>query len=937
MGALRNQLLVLPRAKHETFRLRYNFSSTWCSFVLLIGYGIFTKGSYCIAAKTKSYKDWEAMYFRDSNFFAILNKKRMNFSLNIIFLALLVSHIASCKQETSDFITDPEYGVTFDLAKHRKENIDEVEYDLRIKIPGEVDEALTGENTISFILATDDLPVVLDFKVEEAKVLGIEIDAREVPIIFKKGHLLIDKQYLKKGRNKLLVKFEVGDQSLNRQDDFLYTLLVPDRASTAFPCFDQPNLKAKYKLTLDIPKDWEALANGKLKTMEELDSTKVLTFAETEPLPSYLFDFVAGDFQKVTKVVNGREMSMLHRESDTASVNRNMDKIFALHGSSIAWLEEYTEIKMPFQKFDFALIPSFQYGGMEHPGAITYKASSLFLNENPTQNQELGRASLIAHETAHMWFGNLVTMDWFSDVWMKEVFANFMAAKMVNPSFPDINHDLRFTLSHYPGAYSVDRTRGSHAIQQDLTNLKDAGSLYGSIIYQKAPIVMRMLEREIGASVMQEGLRDYLAKFSYSNATWDQLIEILDAKSPVNLADWNRQWIKQAGMPHVLISYEGSKGGSSGKLLAHLSDQTKGNWWQTLTVATIGRESVSRHRLKIADKANVLEVEARQKPLAIIPNGDGYGYGFFEVDDTSIQYLLANINNLEDSMLRGVSWLNLWEHMLNQKVPPREILRPLMQGIAIETDPLIRQRILSYIDELYWVFLSPEDQKALSTELEDVLWSALQDSNDSRAKRAIFNAYRSVATSGDALSNLLKIWRNDLAIDGVSFSEDDYISLAFHLAIREIANSKEVLDQQLKRLENKDRRSKMTFIAPALSPDQSVRDQFFESLEKVENRNTESWVQEAIAWLNHPLRVELSQKYVLPTLELLEELQQTGDIFFPKRVLDNTFRGYNTREVVSVVKSFLNARPDYPMSLKNKILQASDNTFRASSILSNPE
>src|SRR5204862_5813522 len=137
--------------------------------------------------------------------------------------------------------------------------------------------------------------------------------------------------------------------------------------------------------------------------------------------------------------------------------------------------------------------------------AIFYNASGLLLDETATQNQKLGRASVIAHETAHMWFGDLVTMRWFDDVWMKEVFANFMAAKIVNPSFPQVNHELRFLLSNYPAAYQVDRTAGTNAIRQPLANLDDAGQLYGAIIYQKAPIVMRQLELIVGADAFRGG------------------------------------------------------------------------------------------------------------------------------------------------------------------------------------------------------------------------------------------------------------------------------------------------------------------------------------------------------------------------------------------------------------------------------------------------
>ena len=142
-------------------------------------------------------------------------------------------------------------------------------------------------------------------------------------------------------------------------------------------------------------------------------------------------------------------------------------QIFDLHAAALAWLEDYTGIPYPFGKFDFVLIPSFQFGGMEHAGAILYNAAGLMLDESATQNQLLGRASVIAHETAHMWFGDLVTMRWFNDVWMKEVFANFMAAKIVNPSFPQVNHELRFLLAHYPAAYQVDRTAGTNADPPD--------------------------------------------------------------------------------------------------------------------------------------------------------------------------------------------------------------------------------------------------------------------------------------------------------------------------------------------------------------------------------------------------------------------------------------------------------------------------------------
>ena len=202
-------------------------------------------------------------------------------------------------------------------------------------------------------------------------------------------------------------------------------------------------------------------------------------------------------------------------------------------------------------------MPSFQFGGMEHPGAIFYNAGSMLLDESATENQMLGRASLIAHETAHMWFGDLVTMRWFNDVWMKEVFANFMAAKIVNPSFPKVNHELRFLRR----ATTPPRTRwtarpGTHPIRQELANLNEAGSLYGAIIYQKAPIVMRQLERLLGADALRDGLRVYLKQFAFGNATWLDLVRVLDERTDRDLAAWSRSWVEEAGRPSIRTELE---------------------------------------------------------------------------------------------------------------------------------------------------------------------------------------------------------------------------------------------------------------------------------------------------------------------------------------------------------------------------------------------
>ena len=439
-------------------------------------------------------------------------------------------------------------GVSIELAQARADAIANVHYELTFSIPSDRLELVRGSAVVTFIL-TRAGSVVFDFAQGPDHVLSVRSNGGDVEYVVEDEHITIAE--VPAGQASVEIEFFSGDQSLNRQADFMYTLFVPDRARFAFPVFDQPNIKARYALELEIPSDWRAVANGPRLSREMEGERATVLFGETAPISSYLFSFAVGRFEVVEQERDGRTFAMYHRETDQESVQRNAQDILALHHDAVAWMEDYTGIPYPFKKFEFVAMPSFQYGGMEHPGAILYRSEALFLDPTATQNMELGRASLIAHETAHQWFGDLVTMEWFTDVWMKETFANFFAAKIVNPAFPDIDHDLRFLLAHYPAAYGVDRTAGSNPIRQPLLNLNEAGTLYGAIIYEKAPIVVRQLERLIGEEALRDGLREYLSTYAYANADWADLVTILNGQSDDDLVAWSRVWVDESGRPRI--------------------------------------------------------------------------------------------------------------------------------------------------------------------------------------------------------------------------------------------------------------------------------------------------------------------------------------------------------------------------------------------------
>ena len=830
--------------------------------------------------------------------------------------------LISCSQDQK---LEVETGVSRSLAEYRKEHLSDLNYQLSFDIPENKTESIAGTTTISFQLDNTDQDLQIDFKEDADHIHEITVNKQGIDIDFHQEHIIIPKENLELGANEIQIDFTAGDQSLNRNDDYLYTLLVPDRARTVFPLFDQPNLKAIYSLDLIIPTNWKAQANGPLTKRSELSNGKVkLEFGKTKPISSYLFAFTAGAYKSATS--EDGNMTMLYRETDEEKVKRNTPEIFQLHQSSLDWLEDYTEIDYPFQKFDFALIPSFQYGGMEHVGAIFYNERSLMLDKEASINQKLRRGSLIAHETAHMWFGDLVTMDWFDDVWLKEVFANFMAAKIVNPSFPEVNHDLRFLLAHYPTAYSIDRSNGSHPIQQELPNLNNAGTLYGGIIYQKAPIVMRMLERLIGASLFQEGLQEYLTTYSYANATWDDLISIMQKRTQVDLNQWNNDWVKSAGRPTLEID-------KTDTTVSYSNTSNHNVWPQQIRLSQVNESRDDINQIDITIEKGFKTIQLEDGSRASNYNYKGEGYAYIKMPQSELTPSLGQINQIADDQERAAQWMALWEELLHGRIAKQEYLKQLYIAIEKESNPLALNYISSHISTLYWSFFDEDEREATASTLENELWKRLQSENNNSLKRTLYNVYISIANTEKGRVNLVRFWKDEVSEVSLNLSSRDKETLAYAISVRDISGASDIYNQQLENSNNPDDIKRMNFVRPALSNDANDRDQFFQSLKDESNRSQERWVLTALTYLHHPLRQASSKKYVLPSLELIEEIQTTGDIFFPKRWLDNTLGSYRDADTKAVVKTFLESNPTLSKNLKNKINQAADMLLRSELVI----
>ena len=833
-------------------------------------------------------------------------------NIHLLLASLLLIFATCCTT-----LEAPTSGISKELATQRQATISDVEYDLDFHIPHSRNERVTGELTLRFHLKYL-CAVTLDIRDVELHPDTLLANDTPAEYLLTAEHITLSPKSLREGENTLRLRFISSDQSLNRNEEYLYTLLVPDRARTLFPCFDQPDMKATYRLSLYIPEAWTAVSNTAPieESLATKEGYKTITFAPTEPLSTYLFSFVAGKLYSKSYDDGTHRFTAYHRETDPKRIAQ-LDTIFKEIKYSLEWLEEYTAIDYPFAKYDLIMLPGFQYGGMEHTGATLYNASQMFLGDNPTLDELLRRSSVIAHETAHMWFGDYVTMRWFDDVWTKEVFANYFAARIVEPLYPSINHALSRLKSYTIASLSEDRTTGSNAIRQELDNLQNAGLIYGRIIYNKAPIVMDKIVEIMGDDAFRRGIRHYLRDYAYGNATWEDVIAILDQYTDTDLRSFSQVWVHSNAMPIIECRSEDNH-----LIISQQDPLHRGLLWpQRFTLRVLYADHTSEDiEVRLADATTTLTLG---KSIAhITPNVCGRGYALFALSEQDIHYLLTTLSEIDDDLAREATLINLHELYKWGDVDAEAWLTTLVHALLAERNFLIASTLCDYLAEP--LITHP------NADIEAQLWHATTSHPITSLRRKLATTLAHCATSQPTIDSLYSLWQSNGATwlsDNETFtplSDGDAMTLAYELAIRLPELQPEIIATQRARITNPDRLREFDYISRGTTPDTEELDSLFTLLLEPSERRTEPWAAALLKLLNHHTRQSYSLKYIYPGLQEVTEIQRTGDIFFPTNWTKALLGDHYTAEARAIVERFLHDNPDYSPLLRSKILQSAD-------------
>jgi aminopeptidase N len=851
-------------------------------------------------------------------------------------LALGLCLMATAAQATP--ASEP--GVSRELARWRAAHYRDVRYALALRIT-ERAEALEGTAQIQVTLPRDAPDLVLDWRPSAgARAWDIRVNGAPAMAKFEREHLIVPARQLRAGRNRVTLRFtspialsgSAVTRYLDREDgaEYVYTLFVPADASSAFPCFDQPDLKARFALELSVPHAWTAVGNAKLTSAEDAHgSMRRLRFAPTPPISTYLFAFAAGPFAEIEATSPGPTARLLVRKSRLARAAEEAPEVLRLNREALRWFEVYFDVRFPFPKYDLVLIPELAYGGMEHAGATFLREEAVLFPSAPNETDVLARAQLVFHETAHQWFGDLVTMRWFDDLWLKEGFANFMAAKAAEallPGMPVWNafHALK------TGAYRTDVTQGTTPVYRPLANLAQAKSAYGSIVYAKAPAILRQTEFTIGEAVFRRAIRAFLKRHAFGSADWSELVAALGQASKRDLRGWAEAWVMRRGMPELRLAWAADTRGGDAFLEQRDSLGEGRTWPMKLRVLTVYGDGSLRQR-----DTTLRGVRTRLPALGAAPsvapvkfafaNAGDYGYGRFLLDERSRAAVLERPQIVEDPLLRALVFDALWESVRDAELAPLAYLDFAVSVAPVERDPVTLATLLARAQVAVSSYASEAQRDAASPALEQVLAEGMLHGGTTGRRIAFFRSFVAAAWSPPARARLKALLSGTLQIPEVALSSRDRFRIAARLLALDDPEAPALLATQSAADSGGDGR-RYAFAAGAAEGSAAAKRAYFKRFLD-DPGLAEDWVDAALFPFNAVEHAALTAPLLEPALAALPALARTRKIFFANAWLAAFVGGQLDAQALSRVERAAQ-NPGLDPELRLKLLEAIDGLAR---------
>ncbi|NDZ99527.1 aminopeptidase N, partial [Streptomyces sp. SID10116] len=499
---------------------------------------------------------------------------------------------------------------------------------------------------------------------------------------------------------------------------YLYTQYEPADARRVFANFEQPDLKAPYRFAVRAPEGWTAWSNG----VGEL-TDGVWKFAETKPISTYITAVVAGPYHYVTDSYTRVLDDGTRLEIPLGAMCRkglaphfDADDVFLVTKQGLDFFHDNFDYPYPFGKYDQAFVPEYNLGAMENPGLVTFREEFIFRGK-VTQASYERRANVILHEMAHMWFGDLVTMRWWDDLWLKESFADFMGSFSMVEATRFTNGWITFANNRKAWAYRADQLPSTHPVTADIRDLEDAKLNFDGITYAKGASVLKQLVAYVGREAFLDGARRYFKRHAYGNTVLGDLLSVLEETSGRDMASWSRAWLQTAGVntltPQVILNAEGRITELS--VLQEAAESHPELRPHRVAVGLYRRtaagdlERYARAEVDVdGPRTVVAELAGETAPELVLVNDDDLTYCKIRFDENSLATLRDHLGDITDPLARALCWSALWSLTRDGLMPARDFIGLVLRFAGQESDIGVLQMLHAWTNSALTHYAAPE-------------------------------------------------------------------------------------------------------------------------------------------------------------------------------------------------------------------------------------
>nr|WP_202022939.1 aminopeptidase N [Rhodococcus sp. MS13] len=803
----------------------------------------------------------------------------------------------------------------------RSRTIDVTGYRVELDLRSAADSAAKTFSTVTTIdLKSSAESTWLDFI--GAAVDSVEVDGASIPVEYDGSRIVVrglggsnvvrvaaHGHYSRSGEGLHRFVDDADDQT------YLYTQYEPADARRVFACFEQPDLKAPFTFEVIAPDGWEVLSNQPATRTLSVDGAQRVTFAPTLPISTYITAIAAGPYHRVASSWSRGELTVELGALCRASLAPHLDadNVFDITRQGLDFYAEHFDYPYPFGKYDQIFVPEYNLGAMENPGLVTFTEAYVFRG-TATDEQHQRRANTILHEMAHMWFGDLVTMVWWDDLWLKESFADFMGSLVSAEATRFTDAWVAFAIKRKAWAYLQDQLPTTHPIVADIVDLEAAKLNFDGITYAKGASVLKQLVAFVGRDAFFEAARRYFKAHAFGNTTLVDLLDVLAETSGRDVREWARIWLQTTGVS--TLSLDGTDLVQTDprphRLAVGIYDYNESG------------DLVRTERVELDITESRTSVDLPPGALTLL-NDEDLTYAKVRLDAESLSTVEASLDRVSDPLARGVIWSSLWNSVRDAQLSVFRYLDMVERFAPAETDLAILSAILTDAQYAVLHYVPKSLRPNVSAGWLETTWKAVFEAEpESGRQLAWARALSAAAAVNDARAGELRSILDGTCPGPVGLALDPDLRWALWIALSATGHAS-VSDFDSELSKDSTSAGRTAYVRAAASiPDAETKAAAWASATTDASLSNDR-LDATIAGFRSGTDPSLIEGYAVEYFSSLGEWWSERSIEIARRLVNGLFPA---AEDTSAVDSWIQANAEAPASLRRLVLERRDHLAR---------